>query len=169
MIGAPSQTEKSAYKGEETASVQTAAELDVTRFSDLLASLREAKSEGSDQRRRPRAELLARATLIPLRESSQPGNLSVLIRNLSPTGLGFLHEQIMSLGEEFALVLPREGDTPAIVLCAVASWQPLARDLYSIGAQFTRILRDGGETPLPIEIAEYVLPESAIIRRRQAS
>src|SRR5665213_2779562 len=63
-----------------------------------------------------------------------------------------LYERPMSLDEQFALVLPRSGDTPAIVLCAVACWQPLAKDVYGIGARYVRILRDGGDPALPIEI-----------------
>jgi hypothetical protein len=116
--------------------------------------LKDRKSEdaNSDQRRQPRCDLKSRATIIPLSETSHPGALTVLVRDLSPAGIGFLHERPMSLDEEFALVLPRSGDTPAIVLCSVACWQPLARDAYAIGARYMRILRDGGNPALPIEI-----------------
>lgn len=129
-------------------------DLSVEQFIQIVTSL---KAEGKDpaaqdQRRAPRQGLRARATIIPLCESSHPTALCVQVRDLSPAGVGFLHDKKMALDEQFALVLPRAGDNPSVVLCSVAFWQPLARDLYAIGARFTRILRDGGETPLPIQI-----------------
>ena len=48
-------------------------------------------------------------------------------------------------------IAKRTDDTPSVVLCAVAFWQPLARNLFAVGARFIRVLRDGGETPLPIQ------------------
>lgn len=124
---------------------------ELTRLIDTLKNTPKSDPK-ADQRRQHRATLHARATIIPLRESCHPGSLAILVRNLSPAGMGFLYERPMNLDEQFAMVLPRAGDTPAVVLCAVASWQPLARDLYGIGARFVRILRDGGTVPLPIEV-----------------
>ncbi|HZK80662.1 MAG TPA: hypothetical protein VFC46_06330 [Humisphaera sp.] len=129
-------------------------DLSVEQFSEIVSLLKAEANAGTDadERRQPRADLNARATIIPLRESCNFGSPTILVRNLSPSGIGFLYERPMSLDEQFALVLPRSGDTPAIVLCAVACWQPLAKDVYGIGARYVRILRDGGDPALPIEI-----------------
>ena len=134
--------------------IESTIDISAERFSDIVNSLKTERGNGADvdERRQPRADINARATIIPLRESCNPGPLTVLVRNLSPAGIGFLHERPMSLDEQFALVLPRSGDTPAIVLCAVACWQPLAGDVYGIGARYVRVLRDGGDPALPIEI-----------------
>lgn len=135
-------------------SIAASGDLSADRFSAIVNSLKRDNGIGEtgDQRRRPRFDLRARATIIPLRESCHPGSLAVLVRDLSPSGMGFLYERPMSLDEQFALLLPRSGDTPAVVLCEVACWQPLAKNVYGVGARFVRILRDGGEQPLPIEI-----------------
>jgi hypothetical protein len=146
-------------------------ELSVDQFIKLVTATPETREVEDDQRRSPRVGLRAQGTIIPLCESSQPTAISIEVRDLSPLGIGFLHERKMSLDEKFALVLPRTGDTPSVVLCAVAFWQPLARDLFAIGARFTRILRDGGETPLPIQINTPVADLADEIKRlhRKAS
>ncbi|MDB5354753.1 MAG: hypothetical protein JWN24_1206 [Phycisphaerales bacterium] len=142
-------------------------DLSADQLAQIVFSLGAAPSSevGADQRRRPRAELDARVDLIPLSDQSNPAAISVKVRDLSPSGIGFLHDRQMALDEQFALLLPRDGDTPAVVLCTVAFWQPLARDLFAIGARFTRILRDGGIPALPIEIQE---PAAAAMVQAQA-
>ncbi len=128
-------------------------ELSAEQFCAVINSLKGEKvSDGSDERRQPRSDIKASASIILLRDSSHPGALNILIRDLSQSGIGFLHERPMSLDEEFALVLPRSGDTPSIILCSVACWQPLAKSVYAVGARFLRILRDGGDPALPIVI-----------------
>src|SRR5690348_13669081 len=88
-------------------------------------------ADAPDARRASRICIRANATIIPLSEGSQPNAISVQVRDLSPAGIGFLHEQKLKLDEQFALVLPRNNDTPSVILCAVAFWQPLARDLFA--------------------------------------
>lgn len=129
-------------------------ELSAEYFTEIVGSLtiEPGPELRPDQRRQPRAGILAEASIIPLVESSGPSAMTIQVRDLSAAGIGFLNRRKLGLDEQFALVLPRGNDTPAIVLCAVAFWQPLAADLYAIGARFTRILRDGGITPLPVEI-----------------
>ncbi|HWE92993.1 MAG TPA: PilZ domain-containing protein [Tepidisphaeraceae bacterium] len=146
-------------------------DLSAEQFAQIVTSLGIEPQEGvgSDERRRPRAEFDARASLIPLSDQTNPGAVSVKVRDLSPSGIGFLHDRQMVLDEQFALLLPRDGDTPAVVLCTVAFWQPLARDLFAIGARFTRILRDGGIPALPIEIYEpatEALAEKRALQRK---
>jgi hypothetical protein len=147
-------------------------ELSADQFIKIVTSTTpDAKDAEADQRRSPRFGLRAQATIIPLCETSHPTAITIQVRDLSPAGIGFLHERKMSLDEQFALVLPRTGDTPSVVLCSVAFWQPLAGDLYAIGARFTRILRDGGDPPLPIQIDAPVADLATEIKRlhRKAS
>lgn len=146
-------------------------DLSAEQFAQIVTSLdTEPQAQtGENQRRRPRAELDTQASLIPLSDHSAPGAVSVKVRDLSPSGIGFLHDRRMGLDEQFALLLPRDGDTPAVVLCTVAFWQPLARNLFAIGARFTRILRDGGIPALPIEIHEpaaAALTEGRALQRK---
>ncbi|HET6251312.1 MAG TPA: hypothetical protein VFE47_26750 [Tepidisphaeraceae bacterium] len=127
--------------------------------------------ETPDQRRTPRTGLRTRAAIIPLGENAHPAAITIEVRDLSASGIGFLHEQKMALDEQFALVLPRTNDTPSVVLCSVAFWQPLARDLFAVGARFRRVLRDGGGTPLPIDLHTPAADLAAEIERlhRKAS
>ena len=118
----------------------------------VTGSVGDPQEHSRDQRKQPRVGLRSRATIIPLSESSSPTPVSIQIRDLSSSGIGFLHDRKMSLDEQFALVLPRNGDTPSVILCSVAFWQPLARDLFAVGARFVRILRDGGDPPLPVQV-----------------
>ena len=129
--------------------------LSAEQFIEAITSLTsDPIQDGADheQRRQPRVGLRSRATIILLGEQAGSAAVSVQVRDLSPAGIGFLHEQKMNLDQQFALVLPRANDTPSVILCSVAFWQPLAGDCYAIGARFRRILRDGGNPPLPIRI-----------------
>lgn len=137
----------------EPSHFRPSADLDVDLFSDVIRALRPVnRFDQSEQRRQPRAGLAARANIIPLVESNHPSSLAILVRNISSGGIGFLYEHKLNLDEQFALLLPREGDSPAIVLCEVVCWQPVAQGVYAIGARFIRVLRDGGNIPLPITI-----------------
>lgn len=80
------------------------------------------------------------------------------IRDISRGGFGFLHERQIPLGEQFALVLPEKSGPPLVILCTVAHWQPLAGDLFAIGARFCRVLR-AGQTDLPLILEDPVSGE----------
>ena len=81
-----------------------AIELSVEELTRLVESMKNDASPFAkpDQRKRQRASLHARATIIPLRESCHPGSLAILVRDVSPAGLGFLYERPMNLDEQFA-------------------------------------------------------------------
>lgn len=145
-------------------------ELSAETFARITGFALAGAPQSSDQRRRPRAGLDARATVIPL-SGTHPATLSVDVRDLSAAGVGFLHSRKMDLDEQFALLLPRPDDSPAILLCHVSWWQPLARDVFAIGARFTRVLRDGGDPPLAVELTAPPEALAAEVRRlhRKAS
>jgi hypothetical protein len=147
--------------------------LSAEQFIETVKSLTNGEPKDGlaiDQRRQPRAGIQSVATIIPLSETAHPSAISIQVRDLSPAGIGFLHEHKMSLDEQFALVLPRQGDTPSVILCSVAFWQPLQKNLFAMGARFRRVLRDGGEVGLPIEIQNTFadLAETQLQFRRKA-
>lgn len=80
--------------------------------------------------------------LIPLTDAITPGPIDVPLRNIAPGGAGFLLPQRVSLDEQFVLIFPSEEGQVA-VLCGVAYWQPVGKDLFAIGATFRRVLRQG--------------------------
>ena len=135
--------------------------LTAERFSDLIASLEALQDDHSEQRRQPRVALEADATIIPL-GYERPGATPIIARDLSSSGIGFLHNRQLALDEQFALVLPQIDDNPAIVLCEVAFWQPLGREVFAIGGRFVRVLREAN-SPLPIQVQEAI-PHSTTMR-----
>src|SRR5436305_10792451 len=97
----------------------------VEQLSLAIGSSHSQEAFEDDHRRQPRAGLDCDASIIPLGYTERPGAINVSVRDVSAAGIGFLHDRRMALDEEFALVLPQEDDTPAIVLCSVIFWQPL--------------------------------------------
>ena len=58
--------------------------------------------------------------------------------------------------EPFSPFVPWQiDDNPAIILCEVAFWQPLGREVFAIGARFVRVLREANSA-LPIQIQQSV-------------
>jgi len=107
-----------------------------------------------DKRSAARAPVGRRAMV--LRKS---GNLSVVIREVSATGVGLLSSVAMGIGDEFILCLPRQKKPAEPVKCRV-----VRRDGggssdggYIIGAVFTEILSDSGDiTPAQAAEAERI-------------
>ena len=124
-------------------------ELTATHFGQLLGALDDASAtHAHEARQEPRVPVNLQATVIPLAFcDSIPA--TVAVRDLSHAGIGFLCQEPLALDQQFVLLLPQEDDSPALLLCSVASWQPLSRDLFAIGARFLRVLRDAAQS-LPI-------------------
>jgi hypothetical protein len=144
-------------------------ELSAEQFSRWIGSLNEGPdSVLARQRSRPRVSLDADATLIPVSSFETSGPITVSMRDLSASGVGFLSDRAFGLDEQFALVLPQEADSPAILLCAVAYWQPLAHHAFAIGARFVRVLRDTDDR-LPVQLQAFTPDDAAAVRRLRRS
>jgi hypothetical protein len=113
---------------------------------------------GREQRRAPRTRLAMRAALLPFSERLALETIDAPVQDLSRGGFGFLHDRQVPLGEQFALVLPEASGRPIVILCMVSYWQPLAENLYKIGARFCRVLREG-EAGLPLLLEDPVSGE----------
>ena len=118
--------------------------------------------ESNEQRRGARftAEAGTTVRLIPLTDALAPGAIDVALRDVSPGGAGFLFPTRVSLDEQFVLIVPSEEGQVAI-LCGVAYWQPVAENVFAIGAKFNRVLRQGSAQP-----AAPTLARTAAVRRR---
>ena len=122
-----------------------------------------ADNVATGQRRRgPRvaADGTQQARLIPLTDAIAPGPVDVTLRDVAPGGARFLFAGRIPLDEQFVLVLPA-ADGPVAVLCGVAYWQPVAENLFAIGARFTRILHQG----VAARPATVIRPAAPAIRR----
>jgi hypothetical protein len=121
------------------------------------------------RRRERRVGVSERITLIPLTDGMPAVPFSVLLRDLSAGGIGFLHTDRIGLDQQFVALLPDGADALA-VMCRVAYYQPLGERSFAIGAEFVRVLRqsasadDAGPT-LPI-LAQTPAPATS---RRVAS
>lgn len=111
-----------------------------------------------DQRRTPRTRANLQAALMPFSDRFALETIVAPVRDISRGGFAFLHEHQVPLGEQFALVLPEQDGPPLVILCTVAHWQPLAEDLFAIGARFCRVLR-AGQTDLPLIFEDPVSGE----------
>ncbi|HEX8914946.1 MAG TPA: PilZ domain-containing protein, partial [Humisphaera sp.] len=144
------------------------------QFDQVIASMsvrQDAVGAGlrtsGGQRRAPRIPVLSRLTVVPFAPGSEglagyefprdaAGKLrmplgepqSVPVRDLSRGGVRFLMPRRLPLETPFVLVLPRPAgeSAPLAVEATVTYWQPIARDLFAIGAQFHRLL-DGFAAP----------------------
>lgn len=138
----------------------TYSELTAETFRRMVATPAAAtKAAGQhEQRRTPRTRASLQAALMPFSDRFALETIVAPIRDISRGGFGFLHERQVPLGEQFALVLPEQGGPPLVILCTVAYWQPLAEDLFAIGARFCRVLREG-QTDLPLIFEDPVSGE----------
>ena len=120
----------------------------------MVEPLEGAPAEGveTEQRRGGRARADVEATILPFSDAFALRAMQVSLRDVSRGGFGFLHERPVPLGESFGLVLAEREGPPAIVLCNVVFWQPISKDLYTVGAKFTRMLNQPRtELPLVLE------------------
>ncbi len=141
-----------------------------------------AVSPSGGGRREPRVSAGGRVVIVPCPEGVDAGQkppLSVPVRDLSRGGVRFLMPRRLPLDTQFVLLLPKSNEaplakapaavaaakktTPAATLaveCTVIYWQPLARELFAIGGQFTRVL-SSGEFHAPAHAPRLVLPGHA--------
>ncbi len=126
-------------------------------FESIVARLSEPDSgfDGAtprEQRREPRVGVRASVTLVPFTDRIASVPLEVPVRDLSPGGIGFLHETKIALDEQFVLQLPSSRG-PVTLLCGVVYWQPLREGTFAIGAKFLRLLsgaQDSESSSTPI-------------------
>jgi hypothetical protein len=77
-----------------------------------------------------------------LREPDADLSTATRIRRISVQGIGLLHEQAISIGEEFTLLLPRPQRSPVSVRCSSVRCEEGGDGLYRIGAVFIAVLSD---------------------------
>jgi hypothetical protein len=107
--------------------------------SESLTVVGEGETREAD-RRSPRLQAARNVEIVPW--GSPTDGLTVRIRDLSPGGLGILHSERMALDDQFVVRLPRSADQTLLVACTVVYWEPLAENLYSIGAQFQQLISE---------------------------
>ena len=135
-------------------------ELTADMFEGIVGSLATEAACAGDRdghRRGPRLPMRASVTILPFSDAFSLQAIRVPVRDLSRGGFAFLYNRPVPLGESFALVLSESSESPVVILCTVAHWEPLAPDLYAIGARFAQVLRQP-RTPIQLEL-ESLPPE----------
>jgi hypothetical protein len=132
-------------------------ELTADMFKEMVGPLAGDAACAGD-RRGPRTPTQASVTLLPFSDAFSLHAIRVPVRNVSRGGFRFLYDRPVALGESFAVVLPETSAPPMVILCTVAHWEPLAADLYAIGARFAQVLRQP-RTPIELDL-ETAPPEA---------
>lgn len=104
--------------------------------------------------RAQRVPLVGRATIIPCTPHHGNRPAAVVVRDLSPTGIGIVHLEELQAGEQFILCPPGlNARDPRLIMCSIVHCEPLEHGLFGIGATFVKTLTAGpGDFPvLPVE------------------
>ena len=117
-------------------------ELSTEQFSDAETAIRAASQRTADGRERRRAGRVPLNAVCPVSLDDRPPTkgetpLQLRVRDLSPRGFAGVFDRPLPHGAQFMVWLPRHGQTPLAVLCAVIHCKQIHSDLFQIGAEFT--------------------------------
>ena len=121
-------------------------QLSAKQFAQIIQRLEsqgDAQCAGSDKRRSARIALKQRATIMPCVDGTPGQGVGVEVCDFSPRGLRFLHSDPLKRGEQFILSLPQQAGDPVNILCMVVHCKATSEGPYSMGAEFTCVLRNG--------------------------
>jgi hypothetical protein len=115
-------------------------------FHHLSRSLSDQPSDhlSAENRGDPRARLLGRAVIIPCTERCERKPVSVGVRDLSPTGVGVIHDQRLDQGDQFILRVPgQKQSAPPALLCTVMHCRVIGPAVFCLGASFAGRIEPG--------------------------
>jgi hypothetical protein len=113
-------------------------QLSVDMFQEVLAGLK--GDRGADQRREPRVGLHDRVTIVaPGKSGSKPVSTGVWVRDLSPGGIGIVHNSPLDRGTDFVVHLDGPDGESMRATYMVQHCTPLGRRQCRIGALLKRI------------------------------
>jgi len=116
-------------------------ELTPGQFAQLVHQLKGSSRFGGpgDQRRAARVEQQSRVTIAPLAGGRPQPEESVLVKNVSSRGLGFVRDQKMKPGTRFLVRLPRQDGGVEDLPCAVVRCETVKKGTYLLGAEFVAV------------------------------
>ena len=115
--------------------------LSAEQYEQICSQLRTLRDNvgRSERRSRPRAGLRAQITLLPCRATaSEPRK--VWVRDLSPDGIGFISNEMITVGTPLLITLPRPNGDALEVLYITTRAVHLTKDQFSIGARLERVI-----------------------------
>ncbi len=109
--------------------------LDNHLFQSVVAALRSEDKVG-DKRTTPRVGLTAEVSVTVIKNNRRERPIMIRVRDLSRTGIGFIHSKIIKQGSRLVIQLPMPEEEPRYVLCEVKHSRPVGAGLYAVGATF---------------------------------
>lgn len=108
-------------------------------YEQVLRAIRPDRRRTNEARRLARvsvAFVLELRRVDPAAPEGMSGALRVRVRDLSPTGIGFISEAEFRAGERVVLHLPREGSTPLRIASVVRFCFMVGHRLWRVGVHF---------------------------------
>jgi hypothetical protein len=113
--------------------------LSAEQFTDIIASLKSDAAGG--RRNSPRVGMRLQVPIIPcLDDAKQVREQVVWLKDLSITGMCFVHGKGMPTGSFFVARFAREKDEPLAVLLEVVRCKKLGATSYEVGAKIDRVI-----------------------------
>jgi c-di-GMP-binding flagellar brake protein YcgR len=104
-------------------------------FDGILKCLK-TEQQGANHRKTPRISIRARVTMIPIVNNAAAPAIQAWSRDISKTGIGFLSNTPLMVGQHVVLELQREDARPMRLLCEVLRKERVNDELFVIGAKF---------------------------------
>lgn len=121
-------------------------ELSAELLKSMLLGIKTEQGKGAAElRRNPRVSIRYTVKIAPYTNGTLGHAIRVWTRDISPGGLGILHNIKMEVGSRFIVLLPRDKGKPLLLLCTVRNCQELSDNLYAIGTSFAEVAGPPGE------------------------
>lgn len=118
-----------------------ALDINSTTLQGVLRSIQPSRPHSVHAPRRDaRSALIGQATIIPITKRLPESPISVLVRDISPSGVCIILTQIFHVADRFLLLLAHTAGPQRAVLSEVKHWRSLSNDLFAIGAEFVRMV-----------------------------
>jgi hypothetical protein len=113
--------------------------LSAEQFTDIISSLKSDTAGG--RRNSPRVGMRLQVPIIPcLDNAAQVKEQVVWLKDLSVTGMCFVHGKGMPVGSFFVARFARERDEPLAVLLEVVRCKKLGPNSYEVGSKIDRVI-----------------------------
>jgi hypothetical protein len=124
-------------------------ELSRELFNLIIAQLKGSGGGNNDKRKTPRVGLRNRVFLTPMKGPDKKASQSygVIVRDLSPDGIGILHHRKIPADTLFAIRLPAPEAGDMLAIYRVEHCETLEEDLYRIGGSLVKLCDPNPDKP----------------------